>query len=396
MIKKLIVSFLILGLGIAIQYFINKPDSRFSSQPAGWPGKYTDDSLSGLISKFNQDMIPAYLATTDNARILAYASMAYNKAKYSKNGSNENGKNAFFKVVSDISNNRIVKKMYKYDKQDMIANQSFIEIKNIYSKDLYRFIFDEEIAISEDYINNSKREYYLYKPPLGHNSELEKGWGLLKTIGSHDCKLPPPPVSSFIELVEEAAKVDNIMGNFQKLDKEKYSKILFLITHYTGAPAHRNEPARLLSQLILNIANDSDLNNKDKDYYIMDSIIGIHNAQIISWYYKYYYKLIHPISLLPSRQITNALPNGPSYPSEYSTISSTLNFIYKKYKLDTPVRLEIKGSLTTMPSTRVYKDFYNFSREFSDVPIFVGYNYIFDIKAGDELGDCVGGIINEV
>jgi|694.fasta_scaffold149396_4 hypothetical protein len=393
--KKLLITILILILGILLQLLINKPDSRFSSQPAGWPGKYTDDSLSGLISKFNQDMIPAYLATTDNARILAYASMAYNKAKYSENGTEKNGKNAFFMVISDITDNMKVNEMYKSDKNDTIAKKAFIYAKNIYNKDLYKYIFDKEIDISKDYFNNTKREFYLYKPPLGHNSELEKGWGLLKTIGSHDCKLPPPPVSSLIELVAEAAKVDNIMGNFQKIDKEKYSKILFLITHYTGAPAHRNEPARLLSQIILNIAHDSNLSKKDKDYYIMESLIGIHNAQIISWYYKYFYKLIHPISLLPSRQITNALPNGPSYPSEFSTIASTLNFIYKKYNIDTPVRLEIKGSLTTMPSTRVYKDFYDFSREFSEVPVFVGYNYLFDLKAGEDLGLCVGGIKNE-
>ncbi len=387
--KKIYILLFVILVSLISQIYINKPESRFTSQPSGWPGTYTTNSLSGMVSKFNQDLIPAYISTHDVARILAYASMAYNYAKYDLNGGNISGSYAFSMVVNDITRNKTVKDLFMYNKNDK-SIKAFNRIKAIYSEDGYNNN-DKVINLSKNYLKNTLRSLYMYKPPLGHNSEIEKGWGLLKTIGSVKCTLPPPPAENYIDLVYQASKVDNIMGKFQKIDPDKYSRILFLITYYTGAPAHRNEPARLLSELILNIAYDSKLSEMKKDKYIEDSLVVLNDAHILSWYYKYHYSLIHPLSILPSRQITNALPNGPSYPSEYATIASALETIYDKYQINVPVRMQIKGSLTAMPTTRVFKNFNDFSKEFSEVLLFVGYNYEFDIPAGYELGKCIGG-----
>lgn len=390
--KKSFIFFVICLIGVSIQYVVNIPNGRFNSQPQGWPGLYTVDSLSGLIAKFNLDMIPAYLSSNDNARILSYASMAYNTANYEYNGGIVSGKNSFNMVISDITNNITVKKMFIFDKNDKIALKSFMKIKNIYSNDGYNEIIDKEVSLSKDYIPKIDRNAYIYKPPYGHNSELEKSWGLLKPIGLIDCKINPPPLSSYNQLLSEAEKIYNLVSNFKNSDNESYANILFLITHYTGAPSYRNEPARLLSHLVLNIANDSKLDEKNKDYYIMDSIIAIHNSQISAWYYKYKYMLVHPLSrIFPKNSVTSALPNGPSYPSEYATISSSLLSTYKRYNITTPVRLEIRGNIFTMPTTRVFKNFDDFAKEFSEVPLLSGYNYSFDIEAGNKLGKCVAG-----
>ena len=394
-IKKPAVVILLVMVLFSAQYIVNNPRTPFSSQPSGWPNEYTSNSLNGMISKFHQIMIPAYLSSHDYARILSYASMAYVKTAYELNGGEVSAKAAFSMVVSDISNSPAVSKKFSFPEDDQLAVRSYKLIKNIYNKDNYNLSDNSKVETSQNFLDNTDRKLYLYKPPLGHNSELEQNWGNIKTIGENICKVEKPPVKNFVELVSKAADVDNIMGNFQREDKDKYSRIMSLIVHFTGAPAHRNEPSRLIIKIIQNIANDSNLSPRLRDEYIRDSIIAVHNAHILSWYGKYHYKLIHPISLLPSRQVTSALPQGPSYPSEFATIGSAIEGVYNRYSLKTPIRLEIMGTVTQMATTRVYKSINDFVIEFSELPVLTGYNYLFDLDEGYRLGKCVSGLYNE-
>ena len=394
-IKKIALFFTIIAVLFSAQFIANNPKTPFSSQPSGWPNEYTSDSLNGMISKFHQIMIPAYLSTHDYARILSYASMAYVKTAYDLNGGEISGRNAFSMVVSDISNSPAVGDKFPFSDKDILATKSYNFVREIYRNDNYNNVDLVKVDISSDYLESTERDLYSYKPPLGHNSEVEQSWGNIKTIGKNSCKIGVPPVKNYIDLVSRAAEVDNIMANFQREDMDKYSRIMSLIVHFTGAPVHRNEPSRLIIKIIQNIANDSNLPPKLRDEYIRDSIIAVHNAHILSWYGKYHYNLIHPISLLPSRQITSALPQGPSYPSEFATIGSAIEGVYSKYELNTPVRLEIMGTVTQMATTRVYKSMNDFVVEFSELPILTGYNYLFDLDEGYKLGKCVSGIYNE-
>jgi hypothetical protein len=74
-------------------------------------------------------------------------------------------------------------------------------------------------------------------------------------------------------------------------------------------------------------------------------------------------------------------------------VASTVATVIDHYAPKTPVRVELAGSLTHLPTTRVLVDAAAAAREAADAALLLGLVYPFDLDAGSVLGRCVAAAV---
>lgn len=377
-------------LALLVQFRISGPQTPYLDTPPGWPVAAPTKDLPGALNSFHLAALPTYLSPNDYARITAYGTEAYHRTRWERGGDASEAHSAFVITVNTLMKDPDFVK-FMPEVSGSLGEEVATEVLAEANQDGYEQadIFPRRWLSPLDIVGD--REEYSWRPPYGYGSEVETAWGTLRTHSGSRCDVPPPPVKTIEELRVAAASTLSSVEAYN--EHPDIWRINTIVSSWTGGWVLRSDPVRIWLQTAANVADDAGLSENTRDRMLRDTARAIHDALIESWRGKYTHLLVHPNSMFPTRTISPAVPLGPSYPSEHAAVASAVATVIDHYAPKTPVRVELAGSLTHLPTTRVLVDAEAAAREAADAALLLGLVYPFDLDAGTVLGRCVAAAV---
>ena len=391
--KPLIVLLSILALlATGAQFIVNKPYAAFDEQPAGWASTTASDDLAGSIATFSQLSSQVFLSINDYSRVVAYASKAFMATRYDDGGNKEEASAAFFAVVHELVPNESYRSTLPKLKGNASSKIRANESITLASQDGYSKWPLEPIVFTSPLNLGPEKKLYSWAPIAINGPELERSWGELQSIVSSDCEVPPPPLQSLDQLLQSAKATEKARDTLDAHpDSDELTSLGF---EYVGGPNTRTEPSQLMLQILANAAIDNKLSERETDKMLATAAMAFHEALIKAWKAKFTYLLANPLAL-----DTDTLPlvvaSTPSYPSEHITITKVAMDILSKTVSNAKPRIEMSGSLISVPTTRILPSPSALVGEVGALLILLGLVYDFDIAASEKLGSCVATSVTE-
>jgi len=373
-------------LALLVQFRISGPQTPYLDPPPGWPVAAPTADLPGGLNSFHLATLASYLSANDYARIAAYGTEAYHRTRWERGGDARDAHAAFVTTVNGLMQDADFARFMPVVSSGL-GSEVAAEVLAEADQDGY----DQAVTPTRRWLSpldlGGAPDDYSWRPPYGYGSEVEISWGTLRTHSGQRCDVPVPPVSGIDDLRIAAAST---LSSIEAYENHPESwRISSLVSGWTGSSLLRSDPVRIWLQTASNVADDGGLAEAARDRMLRDTARVIHDAMVESWRGKYTHLLVHPISLFPVGTITPAVPNGPSYPSEHAAVASAVAAVIEHHAPGTPVRVELAGSLTHLPTTRVLADAQVAAREAADSALLLGLAYPFDLDAGAVLGRCV-------
>lgn len=385
--KRLIVLLAVLALlATGAQLIVNKPYAAFDEQPAGWASTSPTKDLAGSIAAFSQLSAQVFFSVNDYTRITAYATKAYMATRYSDGGEKEESAAAFFEVVRQLVPNDGFRETLPKLELSERARARAKESVDLAAQDGYSNWPLKPVRFTSPLPLGPDKARYTWAPIAGNGPESERSWGELRGIVNTDCDVPPPPLQNLDQLLASAKLTQQARAT---LDAHPATdQITSLGFEYVGGPLSRTEPSQLMLQVLANAAIDSKLSERETDKMLATAAIAFHEALITAWRAKFTYLLANPVTLN-----TEALPlvvaNSPSYPSEHVTITKVAMEILERAIPGSKPRVEMSGSLISVPTTRVLPSTEALVAEVGSLLQLLGVTYDFDIPASEQLGGCI-------
>jgi hypothetical protein len=377
-------------LALLVQFRISGPQTPYLDPPPGWPVAAPTKDLPGALNSFHLATLATYLSANDYARITAYGTEAYHRTRWERGGDAGDAHAAFVITVNGLMKDTDFVR-FMPPVSGSLGGEVAAEVLAEADQDGYeQAVIPPRRWVSPlDIVGD--RDEFSWRPPYGYGSEVETAWGTLRTHSGGRCDVPVPPVKNIDELRVAAAST---LSSIEAYEQHPESwRISSLVSGWTGSSLLRSDPVRIWLQTAANVTDDAGLSEAARDRMLRDTARVIHDAMIESWRGKYTHLLVHPISLFPAGTITPAVPNGPSYPSEHAAVASAVAAVIDHHAPGTPVRVELAGSLTHLPTTRVLADAQVAAREAADAALLLGLTYPFDLDAGSVLGRCVAAAV---
>ena len=215
---------------------------------------------------------------------------------------------------------------------------------------------------------------------------MERGWGDLTSGLDHQCAVSPPNITNYKELL---AAAESTRQAREALDAHpETDRITSLAFEYVGSSSMRFEPVRIMLQILSNAAVDSDLTEQQRDTLLATATATFHDTMIAAWKAKFTYLLANPLAM-NNEQLPLAVAGSPSYPSEILAITSATTSLLDHFTPGSRPRIELPGSLISVPSTRVHRNTENLLNEVISVTKILGLIYDFDVEPSKNLGNCV-------
>jgi hypothetical protein len=380
-----VVTFLLLVGTFALQISFRPPTTDFDRPPAGWATSEPSSDLTGSLAGYHQAVTPFFLNTTDYARIAAYASQAYTNVRWTNGGDDREAQAAFFEVAShllvDPDNSVRFPRTEPSELSRSVAADIIVRADN----DGYAVTEPQALDYRSPLVLDVDPKLYSWMPAVGNGNEVEPFWGELTAIDGIFCDVPPPPISTYAELKAAANRTGELVNQFRS--REDSPKLRTLADSYVSSL--NSSPARLWLEIAANVTVDGKLGRKEADILLRDVAIAIHNTQISAWAAKWGYALSHPIAITDNYRPLLP-PTNPSYPSEFSAVAMASKTIIDRYAPGVQIRLEIPGSMISVPTTRILPNTDAAVTEAETVAQVLGLDYIFSSEAGRALGRCIG------
>lgn len=372
---------------LLVQLVLNRPTGGFENQPAGWASSEAGDDLSGSLAAFHIAAMAVQLSANDYARVTAYASQAYMAARYRDDADGSDGQAAFFSVVRALMPDPSFHATLPKISESTASRDESSRLIQMAATDGYDLNWPPApVRFTSPLDLGPEKQRYTWAPVTGNGPELERTWGELRTLVEHDCMVPPPPVQSLEQLIDEAKRVTTATRAMEQ--HPNGDGLTTLGFAYTGGYWQRAEPVRIWLQLIATAAIDAQLSTEESDRMLASAAVAFHDTMILVWRAKFGFLLAHPLAVDPdSYPYLNA--QVPTYPSEHAAISRAGAEVLDQFSPRVRPRIELPGSVISAPTTRVLRDADAAVREFSTVAQMMGLAYDFDIPAGERLGSCV-------
>lgn len=374
---------LMLPAALLVQVVVRPPDSTFDKAPDGWTTSANTDDLAGLLTLLHTTSIPMQLATTDYARIAAYASEAYWRSAY-RMQQPEQARSAFLEVAAAmLKAPGVIEELPEWDRE---RTGAAAEVLGIAAADGYDKGFPDLPHLTSPLDLGVEPERYSWRVSAGFGNELERTWGDLVPLSGVRCDVPAPPVRTFQELQNASRETSATLVAF--MQHPNIGRVRGLIDAWRN-PQQAN-PSRAWILVGTNVVVDAGLERRDADRLLRDLTVALHDTQISAWAAKYDYALASPAGVLDEFRPLSA-PYNPSYPSEFSSLAAAATQVFDRYAPGVRVRLEIPGSEISVPTTRVYRNSTDAQGEAEIVGMLLGLDYRFSVEAGRVLGGCVAG-----
>ena len=385
--KNLIVIAAIFAILATIaQFVINKPYAAFDEQPAGWASTNPSKDLAGSLAAFSQLSTQMFLSLNDYSRVTAYASKAYIETRYQDGGNKEQSAAAFFAVVRELMPNDAFRSSLPMLEGSKASNERAKASIKLASLDGYdNWPIKPEILTSPLELGPEKN-IYSWAPVNENGPESERTWGKLRSIIDTDCSVPPPPLQNTEQLLTAALSTQKAIEKREA--HPDADEIISIGFEYIGGPHMRTEPSRLMLQILANGAIDAKLSEQKTDLMLANAAMAFHDGVIRAWAAKFNYLLASPVAL-DYNNIPLVLASTPSYPSEHITITKIAMDILEKNIPNVKPRIELPGSLISVPTTRILPSTEALLTEVSSLLKLMGLIYDFDIKASRDLGACI-------
>ena len=385
--KKAIISLIaILTLLTSLQLVINKPYKAYDDQPAGWANQVAANDLAGALASFQQATSPMALSANDYARVTAYASKAFMLTRYQDDMGREQAAASFFLVVKDlIPDPAFHEGLPKLDASSQ-ARLNASEVIRFAGQDGYDKWPLEPMRFSSPLDLGVDTKLYSWAPVAENGPEMERGWGNLTPGLDHQCAVLPPRISNYDELLTAAGGTRKAR---EALDAHPQAdRITSLAFEYVGSSSMRFEPVRIMLQILSNAAVDSDLSEQDRDTLLATAAVAFHDTMIASWKAKFTYLLANPLAI-NNDQLPLVIAGSPSYPSEILAITSATTSLLDHFAPGNRPRIEMPGSLISVPTTRVHKSTGDLLDEVTSTTKMLGLIYDFDVDPSKDLGNCI-------
>lgn len=368
-------------LALMLQAVLRPPDRTFDAAPEGWTTSSSTDDLVGLLSVLHTTTLPMLLNTTDFARVAAYASEAYWETRY-RSPLRDQAKAAFLEVASVLLvSPAVIDDLPDWDRQQVGSAE---EVLARAAADGYAAGHPDPVQLTSTLDLGVDPSRYSWRVSGGFGNELERGWGMLTPFAEHNCEVPPPPVVDLAQLQEAAAETNKLVQQLSM--RPDIGRIRGLVEAWRSP--QQSNPARGWVLIASNVAVDAGLDRRQTDTMLRDLAVALHDAQIVAWEAKYRFALASPSDVLEDFRLL-AAPYNPSYPSEYALAAAVATTVIDRHAPGVRVRLEIPGTLISVPTTRVYANTADARTEAELVGQILGLDYTFSVIAGRDLGRCI-------
>ena len=401
---------LVLFISFTVSLLLSPPRSWNDSEPPGWPNKYPEESLQGMVAAANRLSYETWLSPPFNSYVLAYASAAYWDAYRAESEedsifglpssgapSSDAGVTAFSRVFYEMVPVPAVKQFVdRYDS----GNVRGVEAANTAIKYADRDKILEtpktyrEILQESGVYNLNKKQVWL--PVYNTGPITEPNWGSMNPIFLDvlECKAPPPPSYTEDSLTTEAENMVNANRVAMGADGSNYPLLTSLYAAWFPRPSIMHSNLTLaLDNVFSNMVDDSDLSSLEADRAVLQYVITMNDARIVAYRDKYLYRV--PAIQSFTNFMTIDFPHHPSYPSEASALAGALDVVVKDNSIEAKPRLEVAGNMFSQPWNRVLRSTQDLKKEVTALAYLEGLNYTFDLKAGEELGLCVAGQVSK-
>lgn len=266
------------------------------------------------------------------------------------------------------------------------VNYAINIIKKITKSDKYNYTFNKGHILSK---KNNIDIYTWRATGISQRNFQDPNYGENETLSPtrEICTLPAPD----LEIIKKEAL--ELFDNFDITKSNNEYVTAFLAGIATPTPAGIN------LQVITNatIANKLPLDQALR--FITASAIAMNDVAILTWSEKLKHYLARPETLyfnLTNKEINllRETPPHPSYPSGHSAFSgANVSIIENMMNYNSLLSFTLPDDLIVDEKTYIFENTKDYISKVNKSRVDAGFHYPTDVKAGEELGRCVGDYI---
>jgi hypothetical protein len=401
----LLILALIVTLGLILVLYVSPPRSWNDSEPPGWPNKYPEKTLPGMVAGSGRLAHELWVTPPVYARAVAYASAAYwdayradssSRSVFSYPSSGKASPDAGVTAYSIVFNELLPTPSTKifrdhYDSGDERGEEAAKATLSAASMDGFSDTPRGYAEILKEDGIPELDKHSVWLPIYYSGAISEPDWGSLRPIFPEvlDCAAPPPLYSK--EFLENEGER---FASFHA-DNRKFMGLYSTIHTAWNTPIFLSYSISNLSleNVLNNALTDNSVDLKTADFLFLQNSIMSNDLYIVVYRDKYKYKV--PAIQNFHEVMTIAVPAFPSYPSLAGGQSAVLEGLLSQIGNVRP-RLEIPGSLLNQQWNRVFENPSEMAKEIVSVSYAAGGGFTSDYQPGVDLGECVFNIESKI